>query len=190
MWSAAPLWGTGAQDLKKKKKKSHFRLWQDYHRVPGPCKFQPHPGFLGGVLPTLYKADQWNQEKPWHLGGLSEELFPWLIPGPWTWLLPQRCGSPEVANLVEEGTAEMAKLVDKDENVKLSWIAMDSLDSSWTGGQRGPCNQLATKRGEAAEWHPRGKNLEGLLFQWLSSFVPTFCSVTVSRPEEKILWVK
>ena len=59
--------------------------------------------------------------------------------------------SPEVANLVEEGTAEMAKLVDKDENVKLSWIAMESLDSSWRGGQRGPCNQRATKRREAAE---------------------------------------
>lgn len=38
-----------------------------------------------------------------------------------------RGGSPEVANLVEEGTAEMAKVVDKDENMERSWLAMDSL---------------------------------------------------------------
>ena len=52
---------------------------------------------------------------------------------------------------MEEGTAEVAKVVDKDENMELSWGTMDSLDSSWTGGQRGPCNQLAAKRREAAE---------------------------------------
>lgn len=31
-----------------------------------------------------------------------------------------RGGSPEVANLVEEGAAEMAKVVDKDENMERS----------------------------------------------------------------------
>lgn len=47
-------------------------------------------------------------------------------------------GSPEVVNLVEEETAEMAKVVDRSKNMVLLWIAVDSLDGSRTGGQRSP----------------------------------------------------
>ena len=55
-------------------------------------------------------------------------------------------GSPEVVNLVEEEIAEMAKVVDRNKNMVLLWIAVDSLDGSRTGGQRSPHDHLATER--------------------------------------------
>lgn len=145
MWREVPLWKQ-VQETWREKKIILDKLRQDtVTEMPGFYQFWA-VCCVFGVFPTLRKGGQTEVGETIAHGRPIWGGIPTTLSWPLHLVAFLRAGSLEVANLMEEGTAEMAKVVDRNRNMMLHWIAVDSLGGSRTGGQRCPNNHLATER--------------------------------------------